>query len=314
MSLDRQILAARGPKAAVEATRPYAYLVENERSAAGIVEPVATLFLTNRECPFRCLMCDLWRNTLDVSVPVGAIPEQIDFALERLPAARHLKLYNSGNFFDPRAIPEEDDPQIAARARPFKTVIVECHPRMLGDRTLRFRDLLGPEVELEVAIGLETIHTDVWPRLNKRMSPDDFAEATRWLRSEGIFARAFVLLRPPWLDEPTAVDWAARSVRFAESSGARCVAVIPTRGGNGVMDELAKGGQFAPPSLAALEATHRELLGEPRTARIFVDLWDAERLRACSRCSSARIAALARMNDEQRVVSAIECDHELDEP
>ena len=27
---------------------------------------VATLFLTNRECPFRCLMCDLWKNTLEV--------------------------------------------------------------------------------------------------------------------------------------------------------------------------------------------------------------------------------------------------------
>jgi uncharacterized Fe-S cluster-containing MiaB family protein len=81
--------------------------------ASGAVVPVATIFLTNRECPWRCLMCDLWRNTLVDSVPAGAIPEQIEFALRQLPPARHIKLYNSGSFFDRRAIPPEDFPAIA---------------------------------------------------------------------------------------------------------------------------------------------------------------------------------------------------------
>ncbi|MGV2341979.1 MAG UNVERIFIED_CONTAM: hypothetical protein LVR18_51130 [Planctomycetaceae bacterium] len=46
-------------------------------------------------------MCDLWQNTLTETVSPGLIPQQIDFALQRLPHAPHLKLYNSGNFFDP---------------------------------------------------------------------------------------------------------------------------------------------------------------------------------------------------------------------
>ena len=94
---------------------------------------MATLFLTNRECPFRCLMCDLWKHTLEETVPVGAIPAQIDFALERLPPAKHIKLYNSGNFFDPQAIPREDYAEIARRVRSFDTLIVENHPRLCGD-------------------------------------------------------------------------------------------------------------------------------------------------------------------------------------
>ena len=76
----REILAARGPKNSVDPSRPYAFLVEDERSASGRIEPVATLFLTNRECPFRCLYCDLWKNTTDDTLAPGMIPAQIEFA------------------------------------------------------------------------------------------------------------------------------------------------------------------------------------------------------------------------------------------
>ena len=61
--------------------RPYAYLVEPECNALGEIVDVATLFLTNRECPFRCLMCDLWKNTLAEPVSRGDIPTQIRWAL-----------------------------------------------------------------------------------------------------------------------------------------------------------------------------------------------------------------------------------------
>lgn len=139
---DRWILAHRGPRNAVDATRPYAFLTEQERAESGEIVPVATLFLTNRECPWRCLMCDLWKNTLTETVPAGAIPAQIDHALAQLPPARQIKLYNSGSFFDPRAIPPEDHPAIAERVRGFERVIVECHPSLVGESALRFRDLL----------------------------------------------------------------------------------------------------------------------------------------------------------------------------
>ena len=93
-SLDQQIVEARPKKADVDPFRPYAFHLEKERGTGGDLDPVATLFLTNRECPFRCTMCDLWKNTTDQTVPLGAIPAQIDYALSRLPQAKHIKLYN----------------------------------------------------------------------------------------------------------------------------------------------------------------------------------------------------------------------------
>src|SRR5207247_1733378 len=130
---------------------------------------------------WRCVMCDLWKNTLTETVPVGAIPAQIDYALSELhhragvspahesadhpcehepafenvcgresrgrrdacPTLRQIKLYNSGSFFDPRAIPPQDYPGIADRVRCFERVIVECHPGLVGERCLKFRDLLS---------------------------------------------------------------------------------------------------------------------------------------------------------------------------
>src|SRR5439155_326472 len=93
--------------------------------------------LTNRECPWRCLMCDLWKNTLADTAPPGAIPGQIRYALERLPfdrpGPRHLKLYNAGSFFDPRAIPPGDWPEIAGLCASFERVFILVRPPWLTE-------------------------------------------------------------------------------------------------------------------------------------------------------------------------------------
>src|SRR5262249_37224872 len=143
---DQWILRRRGPKNPLDPAMPYACLWEEEAGASGELISMATVFLTNRECPFRCLMCDLWRNTLDDRVSTGRIAGQIRSALEKLPPARQIKLYNAGSFFDPQAIPPEDYEEIAAVISDFGRVIVECHPAFLrgkhAEHCLRFRDLL----------------------------------------------------------------------------------------------------------------------------------------------------------------------------
>ncbi len=301
---DRDITSARGPKNRVDSSRPYAFLVEPECSATGRVEDVATVFLTNRECPFRCLMCDLWRNTTDGRVPPGAIPEQIDHALERLPAARHIKLYNSGNFFDHQAIPPEDYGAIAQRVSGFETVIVENHPRLCGDDVLRFRDLIPGQ--LEVALGLETAHEEVLAALNKRMTLHDYEQAVRFLCGHGIRVRTFILLRPPFLSEEQGVEWAERSLRFAFDVGVACCAVIPTRAGNGMLDQLATQGLFQSPTMRSMERVLETGLRMGR-GRVLMDLWDGERFDPCLACGARRRERLHRMNLTQTLLPPIEC-------
>jgi len=311
---DREIVIARGAKNPVDPRVPYAFFVEPEHSATGTIDDVATLFLTNRECPFHCLYCDLWKNTTDERVPVGAIPAQIEHALAGLPPARHIKLYNSGNFFDAQAIPPEDHRAIAERIARFETVIVENHPLLCGPVCVEFRDLLtasrtdgsrGPE--LEIALGLETVHPGILPRLNKRMTLDDFQRAAEFLRSRDIALRAFILLRPPGMAESECVDWALKSIEFAFDCGVRVCAVIPTRGGNGIMEQLHAEGEFGPPRLQSLEETLDRGLALGR-GRVFVDVWDIERFYECPSCGPARTSRLRETNLTQRPLPPVVCE------
>ncbi len=302
---DRWILNQRSSRNTLDPRRPYAFHVENERSAPGELVPVATVFLSNRECPWRCLMCDLWRNTLLNKVPVGAIPEQIRFALSRLPAARQIKLYNSGSFFDVQAIPPADYESVAMQVASFERVIVESHPALVGDRCLRFRDLLA--AQLEVAIGLETIHPVALERLNKRMTTAQFAQAAGHLHRNSIDLRVFVLVQPPFISPGDALHWAQRSLDFAFDCGATVVTLIPTRAGNGATDRLMESGDFVPPNLQVVEDALEYGVCLKR-GRVFADLWDIERVAACPQCRTQRIARLAAINASQRFYEKAQCD------
>ena len=303
---DRWILSRRPPRVAASPAASPPPLLEVERDASGRPATVATVFLVNRECPWRCLMCDLWKYAVPARVGPGVIPTQLDEALARLResggrTATALKLYNAGSFFDPLAIPLEDHPAIADRVRGFGRVVVECHPALVGDRVLAFRDQLGPGVRLEVAMGLETVHPDILPRLNKRMTLEQFAEAAAFLRRAGIDLRAFILVKPPFLPgQEEAVEWAVRSVAFAAECGAAVAVLIPTRGGNGAVEELAREGLFQPPTLRTLETAFERSLDWARgRLRVFADAWDLERFSRCPACAGPRRERLERMNLSQ---------------
>ncbi len=301
---DNWIISVRGRKNSVDPDKPYAFLVEKERTHKGAIEDCIVIFLTNRECPFHCLMCDLWKNTTGYSLPAGIIPKQIEWALSRLPSAKKIKLYNSGSFFDPRAIPMKDHERIAAILKDFDTVVVESHPSLINNRSIAFRDML--KAELQIAIGLETVHPEVLRNLNKQMTTDDFRQAVNFLSTNGIMSRAFILLKPPFMSEEEGIVWAKRSIDFAFDSGVESCTVIPVRAGNGAMEKLSSMGFFTPPSIQSLETVLEYGIGLGR-GRVFADTWDLKLFSRCDKCTERRIKRLTEMNLQQKVQPAVEC-------
>lgn len=306
-SADRRIRDLRPTKHSVDTWTPIDVLVEEERTAERGVQPSITVFLAGRECPFTCVFCDLWRQTLDGPTPAGAIPAQLDVALRRVgsvPPGAGIKLYNASNFFDPRAVPVADGPAIAERLAPFDRVTVESHPLFVGPAALEFNSLL--EDRLEVAMGLETIHPQALPRLNKRMDLEDFDRAADLLRRGGVGVRAFVLVGAPFVPAAETVEWAVRSVEYALDHGAEVVTLIPVRAGNGELDRLQREGDFVPPILAQLEEALERSLALERGV-VLADLWDVEGLAACRDCGPERVARLERMNLTGRPEEPVGC-------
>ena len=302
---DAWVLAQRPPTPrSFDPYRVHHVLVEREPDATGAAVEIATLFLRNRECPWRCLMCDLWQETTEEAVPPGAIQAQVSAALATLAPARWIKLYNSGSFFDPRAIRVEEYPAIATQLGAFERVIVESHPLLVGGRTWQWEQMLSGQ--LEVAMGLETVHPRLGPLLNKRVTLEQFRAAAQRLMNHEVVLRVFVLAILPGQTEDEAREWTLRSVSEAFDCGADVVSIIPTRMGNGALDQLAELGEFREPSLELLEREFADALALQR-GRVLLDLWDLPRFSRCTRCFAERLARLQQMFLQQVVLPSMQC-------
>ena len=295
---DNVVLDARGPKNNIDATRAYGCFNDPEYTRNGNIELHTIILTSNKECSFKCAMCDLWKNTTSDSVKQGVITKQIKDALDSVPWAPHIKIYNAGSFFDRKSIPEQDTIDIANLLQDRETIIVEAHPRIVGNSTYEYADLLKPK--LEVAMGLETVDPIVLPRLNKKMTLHDFEQATINLIEHEISVRAFILLRTPWQSEEEGIHWAKKSIDFAQSIGVECCTIIPTRRGNGLIEKLEEQGDFSPPSLYSLEEALSYGINK-KQGRVFADLWDINQFGSDDKC----IGRIKEMNDTQGVTCAL---------
>ena len=159
-------------------------------------------------------------------------------------------------------------------------------------------------------MGLETVHPEVFPRLNKGMEIADFDRAAGFLRDHGINVRAFVLLGLPFVSAHEGRAWAVRSATHAFEAGADRVILIPLRPGNGALDALGAGGELDRVRLEDLEETLEGALTEAAALGggvVEVDLWDAGALSECDSCAGARIRRLAVMNATGKVFPRASC-------
>jgi radical SAM enzyme (TIGR01210 family) len=312
----REVLALRPPVLRpTPGNTPLDVFEEDEpANVEGETARVLTILLRGSECSFRCVMCDLWKSTHPGPTPAGAIPAQISAAvgewntresLTGSPGQKWFKLYNASNFFAPASVPVADLPAIASQVAFADRVVVENHPKLLTQQVTTFRDAIAGK--LEVAMGLETVHPKILPLLNKQMDLDDFSRACAWLLERDIDIRAFVLLRPPGLNESEGIEWCHRSIEFARQQGVRHVSVVPVRGGNGAVEYLEKAGHFGPPQATSLERVVEEQLRKSAMI-VTADLWDWEKLRGtCEKCRDIRRTRLATMNLSQQTTPRFDC-------
>jgi radical SAM enzyme (TIGR01210 family) len=224
-----------------------AWRVDREPDGVGGQVSVLTLFLVGAECRYRCTMCDMKKHTLIGPTPRGSIPHQIrigidqwrdsigqvDQSIATSESTRYwLKLYNASNFFDHRAIPFEDLPEIGRLVSNFERVIVENHPRLTLSNWDAFIEPFAKNHlsgKLEIAMGLESTSEHVLQSIAKGACLDDFCRAIETCRSKGIDSRAFLLFDPPFLQPDQWESSLWDSIEWSIERGVRHISVIPLR-------------------------------------------------------------------------------------
>jgi hypothetical protein len=295
---DSWIDSLRPEKSRRPLSEPVGAWTEAEIMPDGRRGTVGTIIINNRQCPYRCVMCGLWRDTVDFTPEVGQVADQVSTALAKLGAVDSIKLYNAGSFFDEQALPREDWPAIARACQRAEWVTVESRPDLIDERAAEFGGLLSGR--LEVAVGLETTDRTVLALLNKRMTPADYERGTRFLNENSIPHRAFIMVKPPLVNEARALELGMASIDFAVRCGATTVSLIPTYITPGAMERLTEAGFAIPPSpwslyrLAAYGLRRRDV-------NVLVDTWPLDLCDGCDSCLEAMRAAFQTLNERQEL-------------
>ena len=233
-------------------------------------------------------MCDLWKNTLTETVPARSNSRTDRIRPPATPtsppnqALQQRQLLRSSR--NPARRPSRHRHTIAS----FERVIVECHPALIGENCFQFKII---EWQPGSSNGSGDRASPNPRQAQQAHDTEQFAAAAELLRKNDIDLRVFILVKPPFMREEEALEWAARSLDFAFDCGATAVTLIPTRG------RQRRNGSSCEPS--ATSPRHDSPHSNPpphmasalKRGRVFADLWDIEQARhvriASDRASSA---------------------------
>ncbi|MES3516478.1 MAG: archaeosine biosynthesis radical SAM protein RaSEA [Natronomonas sp.] len=203
-----------------------------------------------------CTMCGYVAESVEGgSVSHENLLQQIDVCLEHEAEnaeepAGLIKIYTSGSFLDEREIPPETRRAIAETFADRDRIVVESLPDFI--EADRIEDFVDAGLETDVAVGLETATDRVrHDAVNKYFDFADFETACAEAESVGAGVKAYLLMKPPFLSEPEAVEDMKRSIRrCADVDGCHTVSMNPCNVQRYTMvEELYHGGGYRPPWL-----------------------------------------------------------------
>jgi radical SAM enzyme (TIGR01210 family) len=127
-----------------------------------------------------------------------------------------LRIYNGGSLFaDEEITPEERKEIFSTVVRyPFRRLLIESRPEFVERKKVQEAKRILGEMELEVAIGLETADDALRARLRKGFTREDFEKAVCILAEFGVDVGVYLLLKPVLMSEEEAKEDALASLLY----------------------------------------------------------------------------------------------------
>ena len=233
--------------------------------------PSVLVTLKGRGCQWnKCVFC-YYSKTRYPEVTDEQILSQIEYALTKYPS-EGLVIYTNGSFTDDREIPPSLREQIfkLARKHGVKYMLVESRADLPLKPTVELAKKYS--IKLQVAIGVEVrsqhIRNEV---LRKNESDKDIERAFRELLRLGVEPRAYLLLKPPYVDEETAVREIENAVDWLLSLGVRVIDINCAKPDKRAPEfwELYQSGQWSPPKVESLARVVRYALEQGAIVDIY---------------------------------------------
>ncbi|MDY6865725.1 MAG: archaeosine biosynthesis radical SAM protein RaSEA [Halobacteriota archaeon] len=163
-----------------------------------------------------CLMCG-FKNDCSPHVTSEDLRTQIDQIFLKFPESEGLivKIYTSGSFFDeievPKAVQDEFLTRLKDDAR-VRKVIIETLPEFVSKENISKCASLFEK--FDIAMGIETSSDVIRAHcVNKNFGFKDFSDASDIAKRCGAGVKAYLLLKPPFLSERSALEDVVRSAR-----------------------------------------------------------------------------------------------------
>jgi len=308
-SLAREVARDRrpAPASATDASHYVNAWVEDEALDGARVKAFV-LILRTRGCYWAdlkgCSMCGYARDTLGRSATPAEIGAQLTRALSRYRDEPYVKVYTSGSFLDDREVDPGSRAAVvgafSGRARRF---LFETLPEFATEAAVApLRKAF--QGELEVALGLESTDPTVLSRyVHKNAPPSAYLEAGMRVRRLGARAKAYLLLKPPYLTESEAVADVVRSVgEAAPVFDTLSVNPVHIQGGT-VVEWLYRRGRYRPPWLWSVVETLRAgalVRGSARLVSFPTAGGVARGPHNCGQCDRRVLAAIEAASLDQR--------------
>jgi radical SAM enzyme (TIGR01210 family) len=188
-----------------------------------------TIILRTKGCSWAigpdggCSMCGYVQDSTFEKIDQAHIKNQIDYAFQEKLAGIMgdtedyvLKIFNSGSFFDDDEITESTRDYIYKKITEIpkiKEFVIESRVDYITREKLQKIKSVLDNTYIEVAIGLETVNDHIRNTyINKGLFFKDFLEAMNLCKKNDIGVRAYLLFKPPFLNEQTAIDDCVNSI------------------------------------------------------------------------------------------------------
>jgi hypothetical protein len=223
--------------------RPVAYWIKEDRLLNEVGKEF-TIILRTKGCSWAlgkmggCSMCGYVQDANIENVKPEYILSQFEHAfndkigeIQKDDKNYVLKIFNSGSFFDDEEITNQVREHVykkISEISKIKEVVVESRVNYITrEKLAKMRDSLQDKY-VEIGIGLETANDHIRQHfLNKGLTLDAFKEAVGTCKENNIGVKAYLLLKPPFLNEQSAIDDCVSSIRTCINLNVNTISINP---------------------------------------------------------------------------------------